>query len=72
MTSSNPWSLTISEAHRLLARKQLSAVELTESVIQRIKQTDSKINSFITVTEESALKSALNADSILALSLIHI
>ena len=66
MTSSNPWSLTISEAHRLLARKQLSAVELTESVIQRIKQTDSKINSFITVTEESALKSALNADSILA------
>lgn len=66
MTSSDPWSLTISQAHNLLANKQLSAVELTESVIKRIKHTDSKINSFITVTEESAIESALNADSILA------
>lgn len=63
MTSSYPWSLTISEAHRLLASKQLSAVELTESVIERIKHTDSKINSFITITEESALESAAIADS---------
>ena len=66
MTSSNPWSLTISEAHRLLASKQLSAVELTESVIERIKDTDSKINSFITITEESALESAASADSIIS------
>jgi aspartyl-tRNA(Asn)/glutamyl-tRNA(Gln) amidotransferase subunit A len=66
MTSSNPWSLTISKAHRLLASKQLSAVELTESVIERIKDTDSKINSFITITEESALESAASADSIIS------
>ena len=66
MTSSSPWSLTILEAHRLLASKQLSAVELTESVIERIKHTDSKINSFITITEESALESAASADSIIS------
>ena len=66
MTLPNPWSLTISEAHRLLVNKELSAVELTKSVIERIKHTDSKINSFITITEESALESAADADSIIS------
>ncbi len=66
MPSPHPWSLTISEAHHLLANKQLSAVELVESVLQRIKQTDLKLNSFISVTEEYALQSAAKADSMIS------
>ena len=66
MTSSHPWSLTISQAHHLLANKQLSAIELTKSVLERIKHTDSKLKSFITVTEEYALQSAAKADSMIS------
>ena len=54
--------LTLSEISRALAAKQFSAVELTQSLLGRIKQFDAQLNSFISVTEELALQQARAAD----------
>lgn len=48
-----------------LTQKAFSSVELTQHYLTRIKQYDSDLNSFITVTEEIALKQAQYADSLL-------
>ena len=53
-----PYELTIEEASKKFSEKKLSSLELTESVHQRIKETQPKLNSFILVTEEEALKTA--------------
>ncbi len=53
---------TIAEQSRALARGELSSVELTQSYLDRIRQFDGDINSFITVTEELALDQAQAAD----------
>ncbi len=53
---------TIAELLALLNKGECSSVELTQMYINRINQWDKKINSFITRTEESALKEALVAD----------
>ena len=53
---------TIAEQSRALARGELSSVELTQSYLDRIRQFDGDINSFITVTEELALDQARGAD----------
>jgi aspartyl-tRNA(Asn)/glutamyl-tRNA(Gln) amidotransferase subunit A len=45
-----------------LRNKECSSVELTRHFLDRIKQLDEPINSFITVTEESALAAAAEAD----------
>ncbi len=66
MTSTNPWSLTISEAHNLLINKKLSSVELTQSVLKRIEDTEEKLNAFVTITSEYAMESAKHADKIIA------
>ena len=65
MTSTNPWSLTISEAHNLLINKKLSSVELTQSVLKRIEDTEEKLNAFVTITSEYAMESAKHADKII-------
>ncbi|MFM8453584.1 MAG: Asp-tRNA(Asn)/Glu-tRNA(Gln) amidotransferase subunit GatA [Gammaproteobacteria bacterium] len=49
-----------------LQKKDFSSLELTKSYLDRIKNLDPKLNSFITVTEELALKQAASADSRLA------
>lgn len=46
----------------LLKNKKISSVELTQHFLSRIKQFDKSLNSFITVTDENALKQAKNAD----------
>ncbi len=58
--------LTIHEAHKLLASKQLSSVELTRSVLERIRRVEPKVRAFVTVTEELALKQAKKADERIA------
>lgn len=65
MSTINPFS-TISELSKKLADKKISSVELTKEYLSRIKQYDSKLNSFITVTEEHALEQAGRADQKLA------
>jgi aspartyl-tRNA(Asn)/glutamyl-tRNA(Gln) amidotransferase subunit A len=57
---------TLTEISKDLVAKQYSAVELTKHYLQRIKDFDPKLNSFITVTDEIALKQAAEADKRLA------
>lgn len=54
--------LELTELRKLLDTKQVSSVELTKYFLSRIKQHDTRLNSFVTVTEEEALKNAAAAD----------
>lgn len=49
---------SISSVHRLLQNGELTAVELVEATLQRIKST-AALNAFITVPEEVARQQAL-------------
>ncbi|MBI1387741.1 MAG: Asp-tRNA(Asn)/Glu-tRNA(Gln) amidotransferase subunit GatA [bacterium] len=53
-----PYQLTAWEAADLLARKELSSRELTESVLQRIERTEPVIHAYQTVLRDSALAAA--------------
>tara|TARA_R110001599_G_scaffold1266_3_gene6199 strand:- start:618 stop:2075 length:1458 start_codon:yes stop_codon:yes gene_type:complete len=57
---------TVKELSTGLANGEFSSVELTQLYLDRINKLDSKINSFITVTGESALKDAQAADDLRA------
>ena len=50
--------LSIAEAGRRIAARQLSPVELTRAYLERIERFDKRINSYITVTAERALEQA--------------
>lgn len=52
----------IAEASELLRRKQVSALELTTSCLNRIEQLNPTINAFITVMHDSALAQARQAN----------
>lgn len=54
---------TLAELSAALHKKDISSVELTQHYIERIKQFDPKLNSFITVCEEQALADAKLADA---------
>jgi aspartyl-tRNA(Asn)/glutamyl-tRNA(Gln) amidotransferase subunit A len=58
----NLHSLTIHEAARLLESGEISAVELTEAVLARIKAVEPTVEAYITVTGDVARKQALEAD----------
>lgn len=60
------YELTIHEAHALLKKKEISSKELTRSVLDRIAEVDGKIEAFITVANESAMKEAELADKAIA------
>ena len=57
---------TLSQLATDLRNKTYSSVELTQHFLERIKQFDGELNSFITVTEEQALTQAKAADATLA------
>lgn len=57
---------TVAELAHDLAAKKISSVELTTLFLDRIRQFDKQLNSFITVTEEQALQAAKNADELRA------
>lgn len=63
--SINPFS-TISELSRQLANKEISSKELTSLYLDRIEEHDPKLNSFITVSKDHALKQAELADAKIA------
>lgn len=60
-------SLTIHELRDLLDSKEVSSVEVTRSVLNRIESTEKQLNSFVTVTSDEALKAAEIADKRIAL-----
>jgi aspartyl-tRNA(Asn)/glutamyl-tRNA(Gln) amidotransferase subunit A len=55
--------LTIADAIDKLQRKECSSLELTQSVFARIKATEDRLNSFITLTEAPALEQAKKIDA---------
>jgi len=55
--------LTLSEASELVRSGKVSPVELTRACLSRIEQLNSKLNAFITVTADSALAQAREAES---------
>lgn len=50
------------ELAEMLRKGETTSIEITESVLARIEEKDKVINAFISVTPESALKQALEAD----------
>jgi aspartyl-tRNA(Asn)/glutamyl-tRNA(Gln) amidotransferase subunit A len=50
--------LTIAEASRLMAARELSPVELTQACLDRIERSNPDISAFITVTPERAMSDA--------------
>lgn len=57
---------TISELHQSLVKKEISSVELTQYFINRIRDHDKRINSFVTVCEDHAIQQAKRADEALS------
>jgi aspartyl-tRNA(Asn)/glutamyl-tRNA(Gln) amidotransferase subunit A len=62
MKTNDLYEMTISEASLLLARKEISSVELTKSVIGRIQQVEPKVKGFLHINEVDAIASAERAD----------
>lgn len=60
------YELTIQEAHRLLSRKEISSVELTRAVFDRIDAVEGRVGAFITLAEKTALEQAAAADRAIA------
>jgi aspartyl-tRNA(Asn)/glutamyl-tRNA(Gln) amidotransferase subunit A len=58
--------LTIQHAHELLKQKKISSLELTQAVIDRIKDKEPKVGAYITVADEMALQLAEAADRSIA------
>ena len=55
--------LTLSEASQLVRSKKVSPVELTRECLSRIERLNPKLNAFITVTADSALAEARQAEA---------
>lgn len=62
----NIFDMTIHELHSALKSKQISSVEATKAMLNRIEYVEPMINSFITVAKEQALESATAADKKIA------
>jgi aspartyl-tRNA(Asn)/glutamyl-tRNA(Gln) amidotransferase subunit A len=56
------WQLTISEAAERLARRELSAVDLTRAHLDRIAEVEGQVRAFVTVTDDLALRDAEDID----------
>ncbi len=54
--------LTISEAHKLLQKKEISSVELTKSCLERIEWVDSSLHACVTICSDHAISQAKKAD----------
>ncbi|MEA3407552.1 MAG: Asp-tRNA(Asn)/Glu-tRNA(Gln) amidotransferase subunit GatA [Chloroflexota bacterium] len=55
--------LTIHQAHELLRKKEISSVELTEAVLERIEAVEDDVRAYLHLTPERALKDAEAADA---------
>ena len=56
------FSLTVHQARELLQKGEVSSVELTRAVLDRIDQVDSRVRAFLTLVAERALDQARAAD----------
>lgn len=62
----NYHDLTIAQASQLLAKGELSSVELTKAMLERVAATEERVHAYITLTPELALEQAANADKMRA------
>lgn len=62
----DPTNLTIESASKLLRAKEVSAVELTQTFLDRIHKLNPQLNAFITVTEDVALEQARKVDQLIS------
>ena len=62
----NPWALTATELVAALRSGDLSATELTQSLLDRIELVEDDVRAFITVTPEVALAKARAVDDVRA------
>jgi len=58
----NLHELTIKKAHMLLKKKEISSLELTRAVLDRINAVEEKVSSYISVAGETAMAQAKIAD----------
>jgi len=56
------YQLTIHELKQKLVRREISSLEVTEAVIDRIRRTEDRIHAYVTLTAEEALAQAKRAD----------
>lgn len=60
------FSLSIAEAREKLDKKEISSVEITESVFSRIDNVEGKVDAYLTLCKEEALNQAKEADKKIA------
>ncbi|WP_297079715.1 Asp-tRNA(Asn)/Glu-tRNA(Gln) amidotransferase subunit GatA [uncultured Enterococcus sp.] len=56
------YTKTIEELHALLVSKEVTAVDVTKAIFDRIKETEPKIDAFLALNEEKALEMAKALD----------
>jgi aspartyl-tRNA(Asn)/glutamyl-tRNA(Gln) amidotransferase subunit A len=56
------WQLSISDALEKLARREISAAELTRAHLDRIEAVEGRVRSFVTVTDHEAMREAEQID----------
>ncbi|MCI0439714.1 MAG: Asp-tRNA(Asn)/Glu-tRNA(Gln) amidotransferase subunit GatA, partial [Chloroflexi bacterium] len=66
MNTSDIIGLTVHRARELLDRREVSSVELTRAVLERIQQVEESVKAFVTVTDALALEQARRADERIA------
>jgi len=59
-------TLTLTQAHRMLKTKEISSVELTRAVLDRIADLEPRVRAYISVTADEALAAAEKADRAIA------
>ncbi|CAL74826.1 putative Glutamyl-tRNA(Gln) amidotransferase subunit A (Glu-ADT subunit A) [Bradyrhizobium sp. ORS 278] len=64
--STEPALMTLTEVAKAIAEKKLSSVDVTRSCLHRIAQWQPKLNAFMAIESEPALKAAAEADAALA------
>jgi len=62
----NLYELTIQKAHQMIKNKEISSVELTRAVFDRIDKIDHQVGAYITLTQALAMKQADHADQMIA------
>ncbi|MDY5627787.1 MAG: amidase, partial [Clostridia bacterium] len=60
------YNLSVGTLSKMLENKEITSVELTENLLERIEETDKDIEGYITVASESAVIEAKKADERIA------
>jgi aspartyl-tRNA(Asn)/glutamyl-tRNA(Gln) amidotransferase subunit A len=60
------YELTLTEAHQLLKKREISARQLTRAVLGRIQAIEGKVDTYLTIAEASAMEQAEQADQEMA------